>query len=131
MTIRTRIPGGALLAFASFFGLLGPHVAAEETPFRKALAGTQILVVSPEAARGHGAWIETLLRDAGAKVERTGWEDASVEHAGSFDLVVVTGPRRRTTGEEVHGYDRPVLGVGPYGHVVFGQSRLKHGSPFS
>ncbi len=107
-----------------------PGIAEEIAP-RKALAGTRVLVVSPAAEKGHGVWIETLLRDSGATVERTGWRKATVEHARKFDLVVVTGPRRRATGKEVRDYDRPVLGIGSYGHVVFGLSRLKHGSPFS
>jgi len=105
---------------------------ADEDPGTPApLATLKILIVSPEAARGHGAGLEKLLSERGAAVKRVSWDDGTVEAARAFDLVVVTGETRRLSGSVVKGYDRPVLGLGSYGHAWFGSMRLKHGSPFS
>ena len=59
------------------------------------------------------------------------WKTATVEHAKKFDLVVVAGKGRNLGKNVVTGYDRPVLGVGNYGHHYFGRTRLKHGHPYS
>ncbi|TET33989.1 MAG: hypothetical protein E3J72_15465 [Planctomycetota bacterium] len=86
------------------------------------------LVVSPDS----GAWVKTLLENHGVSVTVVGWSAATVEYARGFDLVIVTGSGRTINeGEVVKGYDRPVLGLGPYGHVYFGILDLKNGSPYS
>jgi hypothetical protein len=97
-----------------------------------ALDGMKVLVVSPAAEEGHGGWIRDLLAKHGAKAVLASWEQAGAERAREFDLVVVTGPERAVSGVKVvRGYDRPVLGIGPYAYVWFGGSGLKHGAPFS
>jgi len=106
--------------------LLAPLAPAEE---RGALAGLDILLVSPDAAEC--AWIAKLLTKNGATVSAAPWGRAGIDRAAEFDLVVVAGKARRSGGRVVKGYTVPVLGVGSAGYAYFGSMRLKHGAPFS
>jgi hypothetical protein len=116
--------GAATLLVLLF--ILAPLATAEE---RGALAGLDILLVSPDAA--DGAWIAKVLTTHGAKVTTAPWEGAGIERAGESDLVVVAGKARGSGGRVVKGYTVPVLGVGSAGYAYFGSMRLKHGAPFS
>jgi hypothetical protein len=86
------------------------------------------LVVSPDG----GIWVKTLLENHGVAVTVVGWSAATVGYARDFDLVIVTGSGRTINeGEVVKGYDRPVLGIGPYGCKYFGLLKLKNGWPYT
>ena len=104
-----------------------PTAAGEDST----LEGTKVLFVSPVADRDETGWIPKLLEAHGAEVRPAAWSEAGVERARAFDLVVVAGRGGQIGAKDVPEYDRPVLGVGPYGHHYFGQFQLKHGFPHS
>jgi len=89
------------------------------------------LVVSPDAARGGGAWVKELLSPRGVTVEVVDWKAATVARARKFDLVIVTGPDRWIREKVETGFDRPILAVGSYGYTYFGKLHLKNGYPYS
>jgi hypothetical protein len=91
----------------------------------------EVLIVSPGQEAETKA-LQELLEAHGLSVTLLGWEAATRERAASFDLVIVTGPGRRIEPEEVVlDYNRPILGIGPYGCRYFGLLKLKNGHPYT
>ena len=101
-----------------------PPAAAPEDP-----QAPRVLIATPDPD-GVAEEYRELLEDRGIPAIVLPWEEATVERARDFDLVVVAGDRRTVDEDRaVCGYDRPVLGIGPYGCRYFGHQRLKNGHP--
>ncbi len=103
------------------FGSGAPAVSEDGAP--------KVLIVSPEAG-GIAEDLQEFLDEHDISATIANWSTATAEHAQGFDLVLVCG--EGNTAERfkvVLDYDRPVLGVGPYGCAYFGLLDLKPGSP--
>ena len=115
-----------LLAFASPLpppALPPPNAAQDDA------APPRVLIVSPEPD-GLAREFEELLGEHDVPATVATWAQASAERARGFDLVIVTGKGRSIERSGVVlDYDRPVLGIGPYGCKYFGLMQLKNGHP--
>jgi hypothetical protein len=87
----------------------------------------KVLIVCPDRAYGPG--IKQLLEQHKVAVTIMPVNQATPARAREFDLVVVTG--RSRYAPSMPEYDRPVLGVGPYGCSYFGSLHLKNGQPYT
>ncbi len=112
------------LSAALLLAAAPPPVVVRDDP-----PAPRVLIATPEPD-GVAEEYRELLEESGIPATVLAWEEATVERARDFDLVVVAGDRRTVDEDRaVCGYDRPVLGIGPYGCRYFGHQRLKNGYP--
>lgn len=116
-------PWRAWLGALSLLCLLAAPLLAGDEP-----TPPSVLIVTPEPD-GLAEEFRALLDKYAIPSTVVKWEAATVERARDFDLVMVVGAGRTITGEVELEFDRPVLGVGPYGCKYFGLMRLKNGHP--
>ena len=101
------------------------------SPGGEKVQALEVLVVTPGKGTETKA-LQEILDTHGLSVTRLDWEAATRERAESFDLVIVTGSARRIERDRVVlDYNRPVLGMGPYGCSYFGLLKLKNGHPYT
>jgi hypothetical protein len=116
--------GSLFSSFLLALAVLLPAPDESPTPPR-------VLIVTPDP-EGPGRDFEALLSDHDIPATVVTWEVATVEFARDYDLLMVTGLGRSIEGDGVvTGYDRPVLGIGPYGCTYFGSMKLKNGHPYT
>jgi hypothetical protein len=114
-----------LFVFLSTCLGIAPSVPAETLP------PLRVLIVSGGENSGAGGF-KDLLEKHGIATEVVPWKEASADKARAFDLVMIVGQGRRIRSTDlVLDYDRPVLGVGPYGCMYFGRLKLKNGHPYT
>lgn len=111
----------AALSVASCLIAVPAFAGAERTP-------PSVLIVTPEP-EGLAEEFRALLTRYEIPATVVDWEEGTIERARDFDLVMVVGAGRSISSDVETGYDRPVLGVGPYGCKYFGLMRLKNGHP--
>ena len=92
-----------------------------------------VLIVSDSGGEARAAGFAELLAEHGVDSDVTGgsYTEGAQKRVAEYDLVILVGKSRPRLITPVHEFEKPVLGVGPFGCAYFGKLHLKNGQPYT